>query len=251
MASKDKSQVKREFDKFAAGVAKLEALRQELNALDTRGFDSEDKLIRGKLKNISDIPQITRGINSLKGQIEERNKKRLTTAVRRGVSARALKESQKVKRKISSLEKLIAQKRKVSVRKQLSKNEVKFVRDMPRLERKLNELKQAFDKHTRSAKVKIDSGVGVLVDTKFDDFIAGIKADLTGKLKERRLVMDKSLKHDLALRKKIFFDRYRYLAKDYHDKYRERVHNELKKEVRSKFNTELAKKLNAEKKKSC
>ena len=48
-------QLKKEFESFAKKVAKLEVLKRELYALDTRGFENNVKSIRAKLKNVNAI----------------------------------------------------------------------------------------------------------------------------------------------------------------------------------------------------
>ena len=217
MAAKNKEQVKKEFNEFADKVTRLESLRQQLNVLDTRGFETDARLIKAKLKDINAIPQITRELGVLRKKIEKSS-----AAKPRGVSRESRKEHRKVleeakgikrklneertevlkqtssmKRRISELQELIKKKRRISVKKQLNDKEVNFVRDIPKLEKELGSLTDAFKKHTSSAKLKIDSGVGIMVDTKFDDFIMNIKADLSHKLKEKEMSMDSVLEHNL------------------------------------------------------
>ncbi|MDP6845912.1 MAG: hypothetical protein QF460_03085, partial [Candidatus Nanoarchaeia archaeon] len=64
-----KEQLKKEFDSFARGVAQLEAFRNELNSLDSSGFELEVKSIRSKLKDIHEIPEIKKELFSLKSKI--------------------------------------------------------------------------------------------------------------------------------------------------------------------------------------
>ena len=306
--TKNKAQIKKEFDEFAKKIARLEELRQELNALDSKGFESELKLIRVKLKDVNSIPQITRNINELKKKIENRKEARIKAGARRQVSSKLLKEekalkhdTESMKKKISELErvlsrkkristkrqlskkevdyindipklereldslrnefdrhgrstgnrvreleKLLEKKKKLAVKKQLSKQEVEYVQDIPKLENELDILRKSFEKHTRSAKVKVDAGVGMMVDTKFDDFINEIKAELSERLKEKETAIDTQLQSDLAARESMFAKRYRNLVEEFHDRYRKQVHNELNKEVRSRFEEELNKRLDEE-----
>ena len=241
-----KNQLQREFESFAKKVAKLESLKKELDALDTKGFETDVRIIRAKSKNISAIPQITRELSALKRKIRNRDKKRMRVSVKRSVSSKALKESKAMKKRIFELEKLIVKKRRVSVKRQLSKQEVSFVRDVPRLERKLDDLKRTFEEHTKASRVRVDAGVGVIVDSKLGDFISEIKGELTKKLKEKEFTMDKQLRQDLGLQQRIFAQKYRKLVDEYHNKFRDRVHDELKKEVRERFEKELERKLNQE-----
>jgi len=65
----DKSQIKKEFDSFARKISRLESLKHELDTLDTRGFESNAKVIRAKLKNVNLIPQIEREIAVLRKKV--------------------------------------------------------------------------------------------------------------------------------------------------------------------------------------
>ncbi len=248
MAGHNVSKLKKEFSEFARKIEELELLRKELNALDTKGFESEERVIRAKLKNVNAIPEIRKEINALKNEISRR-KKRKTVFVKRKVNVGIIKENSGLKRKIAELEKLINKKRKISVKKQLSKGEIEFVKDIPKLETKLNELRRAFEEHMKSSKMRIDSGVGVLVDAKFGDFIATIKSELTQRLKEKELLIDQQLKTDLESREKVFAREYANLVKELHDRYKNEVNNELKREVRTRFEEKLQNRLNNEKNK--
>jgi hypothetical protein len=89
----------------------------------------------------------------------------------------------------------------------------------------------------------------VLVDNKFDDFISAIKGDLSMKLKEKEMTMDKKVEEDLSSRKRDFEMRYKDLVRRVNEKYRKRVSMQLAREVQERFSAELNEKLEEEKKK--
>lgn len=244
--------IKKEFDRFADKIAELEALRQELDSLDSRGFEADVKVIRAKLKNVDAIHDIRKEIDSLR----ERMRHKTLVRSRWGMITKKILEKSEdleegyknMKKKIDNLEKELSRRKKVSVKKQLSKEEIVDVKEIPKLQDELESLKKDFVKHTGSSKIKIDSGVGVLVDAKFDDFINSIKGELTERIKAKELSINVQLKGDLEKREKLFAEHYRELIKEFHEKYEEKVKKELGKEVQSRFNEKLDKKLDEEKK---
>src|SRR3989338_7904564 len=124
MAKKsDKNEIKKEFDDFASKIAQLESIRHELDSLDTRGFETEVKLIRASLKDVNAIPQLRRELNSLREKIKHHHAKK---SVKNSVSKKLLEKSksiesdqEKLKKKISELANQLENKRKVSCKRQL------------------------------------------------------------------------------------------------------------------------------------
>lgn len=240
MAVRNKMQVKKEFEEFAKRVAKLEALRGELNALDSKGFESDAGVIRARLKDVNAISEISREIKRLRRKIEERQRRKFHGA---GETRHLKKDTEQLKRKISEIEYLVKKKRAVSSRKQLSKEEVNFVNDVPVLESRLASLRREFSEHLSHPKVRADTGVGLLVDTKFDEFISTIKVELSEKLREREKLMGGGLKADLEARKRLFAKKYQDLVDEYHEKYKQKLDTEMKNEIKKHFNKELNKRL--------
>lgn len=253
MAKKsDKNEIKKEFDEFASKIAQLESIRHELDSLDTRGFETEVKLIRSSLKDVNAIPQLRRELNNLKEKIKHHHARKV---VKNSVSKKLLEKSksiesdqEKLKKKISELANQLESKRKVACKRQLSTREVDFVKDIPKVESQLREIREDFRAHTKSAKTKVDSGVGVLVDTKFDDFVNEIKGELSDRIKSKESAMQAQLNVDLQEHEKMFAERYRDLVKEFHDKYKDKVNNELKREVRVHFEEKLRDSLDKERK---
>jgi hypothetical protein len=288
--------IKKEFDMFAQKVAKLESLKHELNALDSKGFESDVRVINAKLKDVNAIPQIINEIKILRNKISKAREKNISNTkvleknlekehkeIKKKVSelevtykkqAKLTKEqindikdipllegelnvlkresasnvkSSYLKNKISDLQKVIAKKKKI--KRQLSRDQVENIKGIPKLERQIKGLHKEFVKHTKASKKKIDAGIGVLVDTNFNDFISQIKAELTQRLKNKELIMDTQLKADMEAREKMLANKYRKLSKEFHDKYEAKIKNEFKIEVKKRFNSELNKKLVIERKK--
>ncbi|MDP3027459.1 MAG: hypothetical protein Q8N63_07150, partial [Nanoarchaeota archaeon] len=126
--------------------------------------------------------------------------------------------------------------------------------EVPKIEREIEKLSRKFG----VGHVKIDSGVGVLVDAKFNNFLNEVKSALSERVKEREKEVDDILRGDLQEREDKFRDRYEELVREFNDgkrkiekefnkKYKNKVKIELHKEISEKFNDKLIKRLNAEK----
>ncbi|MBI4153175.1 hypothetical protein HY497_01510 [Candidatus Woesearchaeota archaeon] len=246
------SNVTSEFDELTRKISKLESLRHQLEILDTTGFEAEARLISSKLHDVDSLPQVERDLNALRRKIKIRNLQRVSDEKRSTVNhkqqIKALKRHhQNIERNIRNLKQLIEKKRKISIKKQLTKEQLKFVKDVPTLERQFSLLRRDFKKHISPRNVKVDTGVGMVVNYQFDDFIAAIKAELTHRLRKKELLMDAKLKADLAAHKKIFVSRYKELVKKFHQRYKESAAKKLKKEVQLKFEEALKRSLDKEK----
>ena len=292
--------VKREFANFAGKISKLESLRQELNALDTRGFKIEAKLIRAKLRDISAIPEIKKEINSLRKKI----KHKISRGVLKSKIAKKLLEQSSnlqedrklMKKKIAELEEKISRKKRFSKKeiedkkfmeekiaklehkiskkrrkqlsgeevediksipelkslvrkKQLSNEEIMDIKDIPKLESQLEALKKDFEEHAKIPGVKIDTGVGVIVDSRYNEFISGIKAELTERLEAKEMVINNKIKSNLEEQKERFAEQYTNLTNEFHQKYKEKVKKDLDKDIKEKFKHMLERKLAIERKK--
>lgn len=263
---KTKKELSREFSDFAKKISQLEAYRKEINSLNVKGFENEARAIRIRLKDVNSIPFIASKMNELKKKI----------AARTTLSVKFLNEAKKIevntgaiKGRIRQLEELLERKRNLSNKKVLSRQEAKAIMDIPLIEKELRALKVEFEAHSAGRKVKIDSGVGTLVDSKFDDFISEIKAELSERVREKeteserklkigkkeaerkarkeKTGMERELKFDLGKRKELFARKYKEIVNEYHDRYKKKVENELHNEVRRNFNKQLNARLNAEK----
>jgi len=235
-----KADVKREFNEFAKKISKLESLKHELDSLDTTGFDQQANFIRAHLKDVNLVSQVEREIEDLKQKIIKRGG---------GVGKDSTKMHHAIREKINHLEKEINDKRKLSVKKQLSKNELDDVKGIPRLERQLKDLRDEFSQHKRAGAVKIDTGVDVIVDSKLSDFLKEIKFELTKRLQSKEFMLNARLKVNLEENEKLFSEKYRALVNEFHDKYRQKVDSELRKEVEERYSKDLNERLNEEKKK--
>lgn len=251
--AKGKQDIKREFDAFASKIARLESLKQELNVLDTKGFESEVKLIRARLKDVNAIPDIERDIGVLREKIKNRYERhsadgKLDKKVQ--IESDNLKRDTKsLRNKINSLEDEIKKRKALSGKPKLSKEDRASIDDIPKIEGKLSGLKKEFDTHTHASTMKIDSGVGIIVDNKFGDFLSEIKSQLSVRLKEKEMFMDDKLKMDLEEHETEFSQKYKDLVDELHEKYKEKVNYELKKEVHARFDEELEKRLKEEERK--
>lgn len=210
---------KKNFETFKFGVERLKELKNELESLDTRGFSKEESEISLRLKKVSEIPTIERKIKNLKLKIRGKYKPR----------------------------------RKGSI---LKKNIKAIKDDLPTIKRQLSALRsEIIDKKKKSP---IDSGVEILVDTNFNDFLNETKSALSDRIKRREEEIDDTLKVDLEKRENNFHQKRENLIREFNakkrnlevafeKKYSTKVKKSLQKEVSDKFNLELKKRLSLEK----
>ena len=167
--SKSKLEIKREFEAFASKIEKLESLRHELDALDVRGFETQAQHIRAKLSDVQALPQLEKDMAALRQAIAHRSahaEHHETSDRKLSAESKKLRDdTQRLKQRMGQLKHLIEEKRKISCKKQLSSEEVSYVKDMPQLEKELISLKREFEAHMNLSHRKVDAGVGVLVDT--------------------------------------------------------------------------------------
>lgn len=237
MASRE--DIKKEFDDFARKIAKLESLRQELSSLDARGFEKEVRVIESRLHDVNAIPRIERELEALREKIQRRHSE----------EEGAKDEHKVLSKRISELQELISKKKNIAGKSQLNKEQVEFVKDIPELEREMKKLHKEFEAHIGKPKTRIDTGVGILVNARFDDFINEIKGELTQKLKEKELSMDQKFEHELKDKEEFLESKYKELVLEYEGRYRKKVRDELNKEVREKFEAELRERLRKEEEK--
>ena len=145
---------------------------------------------------------------------------------------------------------------------------LKNVSEIPTTEEEIKSLKlkihrKYLPKKTRKRKDKlvIDTGVGVLVSTNFNDFLNEIKTALSERVKRKEKEMDNVLKVDLKRREENFKNKHLNLTREFNEKgrrleqkrrelekkYTIKVKKTLQKKVSEKFNAELQKKLDSEK----
>lgn len=232
MVKQSRQEIQQEFEAFSAKIARLEALRHELDSLDTTSFEKEAKAIRSRLKDITALPFLERSLESLKAKITARSTPPLTVSV-----------IPTLQRRIRTLERTIAEK------KTLSKNDAHALREIPHLERALSTVQKQLASHLRTKGVKVDSGIGVLVDTTFDEFVHHLKSELTERLREREISMDAQMRADLASRESLFSQRYQSLVQELHEKYRARLAHEVHQGVQVQLGKELQQRLAFERKK--
>jgi len=67
---------RKDFETFQIGVERLKELKKELDSMNTRGFGREEKVIRSKLKNVSEIPNIEVQLKALKLKVRKKYRPR-------------------------------------------------------------------------------------------------------------------------------------------------------------------------------
>lgn len=270
-SKKTPSPSRKDFEVFAQGVERLEELSNELKNLNTVGYDKEVVSIKSKLKNVSYIPEIEREMKILKRKIKGTYKRKVGKSVFHSKVSRKInvlksqipKEHAKIHRKIKELEDHIPDKEKLNrkikelekeidnnrVKKQLSGDEVKLVKNIPNLRNELNSFKRFLREQNQEEKRKeemlrnIDPEVSFLINDKFNLSLNEIKRELSRKLQGKELAIQKQLQSDLEDRKKNFDLMYKDLEKRFEKKYHEKVDSSLRKEIRSKFDKVVAMKI--------
>lgn len=224
-----------DFEIFAKSVERLEELRAELENLDTSGFAAEANSIRSKLKNVSYIPQIEKEMRELKEKIRGKHKNKIEKPA----------EYAKIHREINALEKEIQKRRNASCKKQLSEKEVRYIKDIPKIENQINYLKEVLKKYAEEEQRKkellrkIDPGVDFMFNNKLNLTLNEIKAELSNRIKARETQIKQQLQENLETRKKDFELRYKELEEKFSNRYKEKVKNTLEKEVKDRFNEAL------------
>ena len=214
--------VKKEFDDLTRKIAKMEALRHQLDMMDTRGFEEETKLVYSKLHNVDRLPDAVKDFHTLKELIGRRSKR--TQRIKHAPVQRTPRTHQSVSR---------------------LREQIKLLREKLRARATI-------------AKVKFGSGVGILVNTTYRDFTAAVKAEIHRKVEERETELVAQLRErDAATRarfrarnaekQKQFAQRYKEMIHTFHEQYQKKLHSELMKEVRRRFEIELNKRLEHEK----
>jgi len=201
---------RKDFETFQFGVQRLKELEKELNSMDTRGFAREEQIIRAKLKNVSEIPNIERQLKTLKAKIHK-------------------KYSPKRKRK--------------SPAKEISEDieDIKgTIKGMGRSRKEsLEDIKEEIKKLKKPKSLgPLDSGVGILVDTNFNAFLNQTKRALSNRIKAKEETMDNTLRIDLQKREDNFKRKHADLIAEFNKKKREveEKFNEMKRKAEEEFN---------------
>ncbi|MFH0808554.1 MAG: hypothetical protein V1888_02970 [archaeon] len=124
----------------------------------------------------------------------------------------------------------------------------------------LNEKLETIEKASKVSRKKsfVDSGVGVLVDTDFNNFLTDVKTRLSERVRGKEEELDEILKSDLQKRELDFKRKHdnliaefnskkKKLTDDFEKKFDAKVKSSLQKEVSEKFNVKLKAKLDSEK----
>ena len=240
----------KEFEIFSKGIERLEELRSELDSLNTRGFERDAAVIRSKLKDVSAIPLLEIQLKSLKNKInrkyipQHKKSSKLKTQIKH--LEEEIEDIPKLERKINDLRRKLKEKKSIKVKKQLSKDELESVKDIPSLESEIKSLSEILKKHitkARKPKLPVEESIAALVESKFGDFVYGIEKELAERIKKREESMDKRLRYDLDLREAAFKNKYRSLVDKFSQVYDDKIKTELKKDVARRFNKELRKKI--------
>ena len=183
-SSKDK--LRKNFYNFQKKIDRLEEFKHELNSLEnkglTKGFEKEVNILRSRLKDTTALPQLEKRMTALRKNIR---------------SKRTIKKKSPIKgiqTRVGRIDNTVSD-TNVLLRKGMSKVEHidDTVGDTNTLLRKdMKDLKLSVDEGIERMTEKpksIDSGVGLIVDEEFQDFVKSIKLELTEKVKNKEKII--------------------------------------------------------------
>lgn len=254
---KSKEQVKKDFEIFAEGVERLKELEKELNSLDTRDFLRDAAEIRSRLKNVSDIPSIEKKLKILKLKIKKKyNPKKSPSLIKKELHK--IKEGEdNIQGKISRLRrefKEIGDIPKIERSIRQMREDFKEIDDIPKIEHGIEKIDRKVSKIEEIKKGKVDSGVGVIVDTGIDRFLSNLKLALSERVKGKEKGVEEALRTDLKERENLFKEKYSALVNDFERRKKElgfKLTEENKEKLEKKLRkeeAELKHKLDREKK---
>ena len=246
--NKKKVSLKRDFEIFSKGVQRLEELKAELNALDTKGFESDVAVIKSKLKNVSEISNIEKKLKQLKIKISlnrNNSRKRATLKVKAIHSKinriedklEDVEKNAGVRRKIKKLEKDLKQKSLVSSTKNSinSRKLIEMQKELILLQKQAAHQKRE-EKRKRELLKRIDPSVDITVNEMFGFSLEEIKSELSKKIKNKETDLEKNFRDNIEAKEQEYKLKGNALRQKYHDLYSEKVNKKLEKEIQKRFN---------------
>jgi DNA repair exonuclease SbcCD ATPase subunit len=216
---KSPEQVKRDLEFFEKGVGRLKELERELKRLDTRGFYNEERVIRLKLKNVSDIPGIEKGIKILRlkinnkykpkirkkrsavvEQLKKLNKKvevmnkkpRISSSVSGAVDSEFTNFLGDVKGKLSKQSKKKEIEMRSVLRVKLKQKNTEFKQRQKELEKDFEDKKRRLEESVRKRRQSLNKKSRQKVKEEIKDKISSLKKQF--KVKKKRIKVDKKSK---------------------------------------------------------
>ncbi|MBT3405307.1 hypothetical protein HN832_05005 [archaeon] len=246
--NKKKVSLKRDFEIFSKGVQRLEELKAELNALDTKGFESDVAVIKSKLKNVSEISNIEKKLKQLKIKISlnrNNSRKRATLKVKAIHSKinriedklEDVEKNAGVRRKIKKLENDLKQKSLVSSTKNSinSRKLIEMQKELILLQKQAAHQKRE-EKRKRELLKRIDPSVDITVNEMFGFSLEEIKSELSKKIKNKETDLEKNFRDNIEAKEQEYKLKGNALRQKYHDLYSEKVNKKLEKEIQKRFN---------------
>lgn len=187
--SKRSSISKMDFEAFKFGVERLKEIERELNSLDTRNFASEERDIRGKLKDISQLPYIERKFRELKLKINRKYKPQ---------KRRAKSSAREIKKEFVAIK---SELKKIGQSKKFSEPGLgKIQEQLEGIKKAHEEDSKIIRKSAARQRIPVDDDVDILVDTKFSSFLNEIKKALSERIDKKEKEIDKQAEIDLQER---------------------------------------------------
>ena len=272
----DKQILQKDFYAFQEKVNRLEEFKHELNSLEsrdlTKGFEKEIGIIKSRLKDTSALPELEGRMKQLRLEIRKKREVKRKSPIK------------VISKKVDNIDDSI-EKSNIKISHKVDNIDSHIEEKNLELKKEIKDLKSKIDEDL-SDKRKVDSKVGFVVDENFNNFIHGLKLELSDRVKNREKELNNQLRNDLELRRRAleahYIDMEKKLSKDYEFKktklasdyelktesdkkkiqelnkeyslkksqlqelYEVRVANDLKKEIQRRFSEELKKKFDVE-----
>ncbi len=246
--AKKRNKIKEEFESLARKIEQLKAFEKQLNSIPAKGFEKEVFVIKAKLKDINEIPEIGRLLKDLEHKIIKKEAGRGKTRIgvnklkELGEEISELKgyvERESTREESEDLRagRYLAEIPKLEREIELLKKEIK--KDIPDVEKEILSLRKDVEGHLKSGKMKVDTGVGVAVDSSFDDFVNSLKGVISQRVQGREKELAERLRAGLAEQERKFADKYKSLVKEFERKFENKIEEELQGEVKKRFDALL------------
>ena len=221
--NKKSSISRKDFDAFKFGIQRLKELERELNSLDTKGFAREEQVIKEKLKSVSEIPNIEKAIKNLRLKINRKyHPKKRKSAIKEEIHD-IKKDIPEIKSDVRSLGRKLEEIEKKKKTETLKKEISEIKEDIPELKKEIRKIDKKIEGAEKKSRLKIDSGVGLLVDTGFTNFLNSLKSSLSARMNTKEKELDEILQEDMEKRQNEFKKKYYEMIEGLNKTYKQKV----------------------------
>jgi len=205
----DKQALQKDFYAFQEKVNRLEEFKHEISSLEsknlTKGFEKEVGIIKSRLKDTSALPELESRIRRLRTEIRKKREVKRKSPIK------------VISKKVDILDDSI-EKSNIKISRRVDNIDTRIEEKNIELKKEIKDLKSKIDEDLKD-KRKVDNKVGFVVDENFNNFIYGLKLELSDRVKNREKELNNQLRNDLELRRRAldahYVDMEKKLSKDY------------------------------------